>query len=613
MRGMACALVFVVGALLGASPAAMAFEVSGGGAVALASASPKTDSELERAWFGAGATLDLRAERARRRALEVGADNLEPAARALVATDDPTRALENGRLAVQLAPDLPIAHMALAGAYWRAGQYRDCLSQIFKSLAAIPRHLEASIWLVGSLLVVVAAVLIGGSLAFSFAVGAAGFSRASHDLGDLLSNHMPGFARAALLCALVGVPVALGEGLVGLMLGVLGIGVVYGGPRHRVVLALAVALFMVGLYPALQLAGTALDALDADPIATASLAVVRDAAMPAQITLLQEAELQGDDLAARILAVRAMRQGDTDRARERFVRLFEEKAADPLVLTTLGNMAFRSGRTDEAIDYYERAQAVEESAVLMFDLSQAYARDFRMEEFELTMQRAQVLDANVVNELSAFADPEFVVDMPFPIVPIRNRMLAEADGRALVDSVVAIVAPGWLGESPLHMAGAFALVLFGGGLVSSRFQHAGRCGRCGRRICARCDDSMWSSDLCDGCHHLFNRPQGTDPQLRMARISALRKRESRIDKLSTFASVAVPGVSGLLARRPDLAFVSILFFAATVALLIWRGGVVPDPLAVGNAGPLAFVASGVLMFLLYMGVMFSGILIRRSQ
>ena len=163
------------------------------------------------------------------------------------------------------------------------------------------------------------------------------------------------------------------------------------------------------------------------------------------------------------------------------------------------------------------------------------------------------------------------------------------------------------------MAAAFLLVLLGGSLLTGRYQQAGRCGRCGRRICARCDDSMWSSELCDGCHHLFNRPQGTDPQLRMARISALRRREARVEKASALASVVVPGVSGLLARRPDLSLVSILFFLAAVSLFAWRGGVVPDPLAVGHAGPLAFVAAGVVMFLLYAGVMLSGILIRRSQ
>jgi hypothetical protein len=123
---------------------------------------------------------------------------------------------------------------------------------------------------------------------------------------------------------------------------------------------------------------------------------------------------------------------------------------------------------------------------------------------------------------------------------------------------------------------------------------------------------MWSNELCDGCHHLFNRPQGTDPALRMARVQALRVRESRMDNVRTAVSLLIPGASGLLARRPDLCFMGLIFFAWALVLVLWRDGVVPDPLSVGGAGSIAFVAAGVVMGLLYLAVMLTGLLIRRS-
>ena len=46
-------------------------------------------------------------------------------------------------------------------------------------------------------------------------------SHAAHDLGDVFSAHMPGFARLALLAALLIVPALLGEGVLGLALGVM--------------------------------------------------------------------------------------------------------------------------------------------------------------------------------------------------------------------------------------------------------------------------------------------------------------------------------------------------------------------------------------------------------
>ncbi len=123
---------------------------------------------------------------------------------------------------------------------------------------------------------------------------------------------------------------------------------------------------------------------------------------------------------------------------------------------------------------------------------------------------------------------------------------------------------------------------------------------------------MWSSDLCDGCHHLFNRPQGTDPGLRMARLRELRVREARLDKVCLVISMLVPGASGLLARRPDLSFMGLLLFAWALVFFIWREGVVPDPMSVGGAGPLTFVLAGCLMVLLYIGVVVSGVVARRS-
>jgi len=390
------------------------------------------------------------------------------------------------------------------------------------------------------------------------------------------------------------------------------IGMAYGESRHRRALTLAAILAVVGMYPTLQAAGKVLGALDSDPVASAALSVVRDSATPLEIERLRGAETRGDRLAASVLALRARRSGQTEQAQARYEQLLDGQAADALVLTTLGNLAFEDGRTDDAIAFYERAAAIEASAILMFNLSQSYARAFRMEEFESSLAQAQAQAAPLVAELSSRGDTDFVADLPFDLAPIRNRMLDNADGAAFSQSVVRLLTPGRLGDSWMNMLGGFLLAALVAVLASGRYQHASSCGRCGRRICARCDDSMWSNDLCDGCHHLFNRPQGTDPTLRMARLKALRDRDERMQKIYAAISVVVPGAAGLLARRPMLGFLGILFFAWAVVLFVWRHGVVADPMAVGGVGPFAFLAAAGVMILLYLGVVVSGITIRRS-
>ena len=99
----------------------------------------------------------------------------------------------------------------------------------------------------------------------------------------------------------------------------------------------------------------------------------------------------------------------------------------------------------------------------------------------------------------------------------------------------------------------------------------------------------------------------------MARLAELRERETRLEKVALAASLLVPGVAGLLARRPGLGFVGLLLFAWAAVAFAWRQGVVPDPLALGSAGPLAFFLTGLIAVLGYLVVLAIGLAVQRSS
>jgi hypothetical protein len=124
---------------------------------------------------------------------------------------------------------------------------------------------------------------------------------------------------------------------------------------------------------------------------------------------------------------------------------------------------------------------------------------------------------------------------------------------------------------------------------------------------------MWSADLCGACHHLFHKPQETDPALREARIEVLQAREDRMERLGVIGSILLPGVAGLRAKRPDLALASLFLFAATVFFVVWQDGVVPDPLAVGAGGSFALGSAAFLVSVVYLGVLFSSLISWRRQ
>lgn len=568
-------------------------------------------SEVERAWFGSDDGLSAAATRARAMAVALGMENLDAAARALIATDDPDNALANAMLAVKLAPDLPMAHMALARALFDDGQRVEAFDQAANGILAIFRNFEATAWLVGSLLLMVAAVMIAAPLVFIVFVAVSVFPRAAHDLGDLITDKMPEFGRAALLGSLLLVPIALGEGIMGLVLVLFALGLLYGSPRHRMALGLAIVIFVAGLYPVARTAGTALVALDSDPVASATMAVVNGIESERDVALL-EAASDEEFLAQHILAVRARRLGRMEEATERYSALQAQNPRNADVIANYANLRFRSGDDAAAVELYERAAALIDSPRVMFNLSQANARLFKIEEFEAALRSAQQLDAEIVGELSRIGNSDFVADLGFPLLTLRSRLLAAAKEQGTTEIAAAWLMPGWLGGHSARLLGSLVLVSLLGVMLASKFDQASGCTRCGKRICGRCDGTVWNAETCNACHHLFHRPETTDPMLRMQRLYELQARDSRLGKLALLASLLIPGAAGLLARRPDLGFLGILSCCFAFVFLGWPTGAVPDPLAVGEAGALAFVVAGSLALLCYALIVATGLLMRRQ-
>jgi hypothetical protein len=195
---------------------------------------------------------------------------------------------------------------------------------------------------------------------------------------------------------------------------------------------------------------------------------------------------------------------------------------------------------------------------------------------------------------------------------LRSRLLAAAGNQVTPKLAIDLLMPGWLGGDWKRLVAGFVLLAILSGLLAPRFDRASSCNRCGRRICARCDGTLWNNETCDGCHHLFHRQETTDPVLRMKRLRELQVRDTRIGRLAFLVSFLVPGAGGLLARRPDLGFLGIVVGGFAVVFLTWHDGVVPDPLAVGSAGTLAFLVAGIVAMLGYLLIVGTGLMIRRN-
>lgn len=546
--------------------------------------------------------LGDRVEATRDRALRLGASGVEGAARWLLSSATVGTAAERAVYAQRLAPDLPAAHAAVARARLQSGSPREALRAGWEALRTMGSHVEARFWLQGSLLMIVAAAAIVGGLFFLFLVGVQSFSNAAHDLGDFLSPAMPEFSRVALLASLVFVPLVLGEGWAGLGLALFTVAVAFGGKRTRLAALLAVAVFLSGLFPVAQQAGRNLVALGADPVASAVHAISLDREGVHELEVLEQASNR-DSLAALALAVRARREGQLPEAKHRYTQLLDRRPRDPVVLVNLANLHLESGERDRAIALYRRAVAFGPSATMLFNLAQAHARSFEVADFDRVMAQAQDLDSNRVEALSKLGGEGFVVDIPISHEILRNRFLAAASGEAFHEAVRQRVAPGLLGRGASVAVALFAVCGGLGWRVRSRIEPSSRCRRCGSRICARCDGSVWNGRVCDACDHLFRRSATTEIGRHRSRLAEFEDRERRRKRMGLAGAWLVPGLGGIRQGRPDRGLVGVLLFFGTFFAVTWMDGVVPGAGVVGAAGSACLGALGLGLGLLYAGLL----------
>jgi tetratricopeptide (TPR) repeat protein len=558
---------------------------------------------LERVWNAPGTPLAERVARTRAQMVQLGLPSLEPAARALLVARDPGDAVARARAAVELAPDLPAARTALAAALLAHGDLLGAGAAALGALAALPRHLDARLWMEATLLEVAVLALLAGSALYLLVAASLVVPRAAHDLGDLVLRRaapsVPACARGALLATVLLLPAVLGEGPFGCVLGLFTVVFLYGEGGSRAAAAAAALLVVAALHPAEDRARHAFAAVAADPLVPALDAAQRSVPSPLDLVRLERAA-GADPLAAESLALRAKRDGRLVEA-DAALRALAADSRDARLLANAANARLLVGELDSAIELYERALELEESPVLLFNLSQAYARAIRLSEHEAVLTRAQDLDAAAVDALLASQDARgpLVADEPVPTGVLHRRLHQRAGETGTLSPLRAALAPGFLGGDPLRSVAALGLLAGVALALSGVFRASRACDRCGARLCPRCDRRGGAQGLCEACTRLHHRPETTDPQLRFERLAALRARGRREARLHFALALVVPGSAGLLGGRPARALAATLLVCGAGASVAACFELLPDPFAVGGAGALLLSALAAACAVLY--------------
>jgi tetratricopeptide (TPR) repeat protein len=549
---------------------------------------PLAIERLARAWSEPAATLAERSERTRGVADEIGVGSLDPLARAVLwdATDHAS-GLERARAAATLAPELPLAQGALARAAWQHGDLLDAAQAALAAVRALGASLDGWLWtsITGWLLAAIA--LAGGALLFLAARGAAAARFAAHDLGDAIAPSMPSFSRAALLAALVLAPAALGEGLLGLGVGLTALGCLGASREQRAAVALAALALAAAAHPVARLAGRSLAAVGTAPTVEASWAAesgfldVADALRLVHAATADAGSGPGDPLALSALAEWKRRAGDLATADAYYTQLLADDDTDVTVLSNAATLKIALGDPDAAISLYRRAIEVAPSALLWFNLAQAHGAAIDVEQHDRALAAAQAIDPDVVSELTrrlAGARGPYAAASPLAMEVVRAHLLAADTGALPLRDVLA---PGRLGGSFGLTLAAFALAAALGIGFGARFEPSVGCLDCGAHLCRRCGTAPRGDGRCETC-------QGRRFEVRGAwdRNGGFLGGRAR-----ALVGRLLPGLVGGRGRGALGGLAVALAIAGASVFALGHDSVLPDPGSIGPAGPIAFDAA----------------------
>jgi tetratricopeptide (TPR) repeat protein len=548
-------------------------------------ASDPVRARIAAAWDQPGERLAERAESALAAARAVGMRQLEAPARGVLLQTSLGSPRERAEAAVLLAPDLPAAQAALASARRAEADPTGAALAFLSGLAAIPRHLEASLWVEAVAGQWAAAALILGSGLFLLVAAGAAVPSVARNLQTMRPD-LPGPSVLAGIATLVLLPAALGEGAFGLVVG-LGFMAAFSASwwvRGLVVAALATVL--LGLYPMLDRAGASLAAIAVRPAALA--AHTAENGLPSAVELARLEAAPDTRHAMRASAARARRIGDLETAEARYAPLVAGRgqtrpAAD--LLNNAANVRFVSGDAEGAIALYELAIETTNSPAIWFNLSQAYGRAVRLDDQDTALAQAQRLDVGSVWELTTrFTDG--VADVPLSVRASMPDLLDAEAGAELGRDLRTPLAPGTGGRGvPLAAAWALGAACLGLGLGTLLQRTAGR-----------------DADHYDGIARALQSGSG-DSSARARRVTELRRRQQRDAGLRGLLAWVVPGAAGVLRGRPLLGWLAALSVGVVAACLLRPGIALADPLSVGGmAEGLAWlgVAAGGLFYLLFL-------------
>ena len=523
-----------------------------------------------------------------------------------LAAGAPALAVSRCKLAVEFAPALAEAHSCLARAIVadNPAAFKAALAELTAAASTSMDDPRVSRAILANGLGVLFAGLLAAGLAFILVLFARYVNLYAHDVHHLFPVGARHWQTKMLAAALLLLPVFLQMGPVPLIFTVLLACALYATTVEVVV---SCALLLV---------------LAATPYAAEGIARVAAFGGPAVDVWLIEHGLGTGPEVARLqkrldianelpvdfaLARKAKRDGDLPAAEKLYLRGLEAPGSTALglaaVRNNLGNVYLLQGDSTKALAQYQLAVELRENlAAPHFNISRALGLGGveTLEKVQSEQARALELDRPAVEAFTGGQlqanrkSNKFVMDVSLPDDLLAPLMDGEERVAAPVgDEIRAQLAGGlpldFASGLPI-LAGALFLALH---LGRGRIRPSGRCERCGREVCKRCDpDARPSEALCAQCVNVFIRRTGVDAAERIRKEYAVQAYHRRRHAIARVLAI-LSGAGHVMMGYPLRGIAWLLVTGSLVAsVVLWRG-VLHDPVAVRSG--ISFFRIGVTL------------------
>jgi tetratricopeptide (TPR) repeat protein len=530
-----------------------------------------------------------------------------------LAAESPALARKACKLAADLAPALPAAHICLARA--TLAEEPSALPAAAASLVAAARAALRDPRIGRALAVNAGGIglagVVGAALAFVLLLFLRHVQLYVHDVHHLFPAGARRWQTNLLAAALILSPLMLQAGFIPILFTLLFAAALYASTAE--VALGCIALVLLASLPFAS-AGLARLAAFGGPAADV-WTLEHGEGTPRELRRLQD-RLRSDkpELAvAFALAHKVKREGDLAQAEQLYRKAVEAGRGASYqslaaVHNNLGNVLLLQGDALRAVAEYQKAMDLQDDlAAPHFNLSRAYALGGvdSLEKVQAEQARALELDRAAIDEFTGGQlavnrrSNKFLLDAPLDDSMLAPLVDAEARLAAPVDEEVRAILAGPLpagAATGLPLLAALAFI--GLHALRHRLRPSGRCERCGREVCKRCDaDARPSEALCAQCVNVFVRRTGIDPTERIRKEVAVQAYQRRRTLLARGFNL-LSGAGHVLIGYPVSGVFFLLLTAVLAASVLFWHGLLRDPVAVLSQVSLLRVGGTGACFLL---------------